>query len=40
VLDGKIERALSADALRQRLRVLLKRSQPRAEGRLAPATMD
>ena len=39
-LDGKIERALSPEALRQRLRTLVKRVQPRAERRLAAATMD
>jgi diadenylate cyclase len=40
VLDGKIERALPPDALRQRLRSLVKRAQLRPERRLAAATMD
>ncbi len=40
VLDGRIERGLTADALRGRLRALVKRNQPRAERRLAAATMD
>ncbi len=40
VLDGKIERALSPEPLRLRLRTLVKRVQPRPERRLAAATMD
>ena len=40
VLDGHIERGLTPEALRARLRTLIKRTQPRAERRLAAATMD
>ena len=40
VLDGHIERSLTPEALRSRLRTLIKRTQPRAERRLAAATMD
>jgi diadenylate cyclase len=40
VLDGRIERGLTAEALRARLRALVKRTQHRAERRLAAATMD
>ena len=40
VLDGKIERGLSSDQLRRRLRALIKRTQASPERRLVPATMD
>ena len=40
VLDGKIERGLTPDKLRWRLRSLIKRTQARPERRLAAATMD
>ncbi len=40
VLDGQIERGLTPDALRARLRALVKRNQPRADRRLVAATMD
>jgi diadenylate cyclase len=40
VLDGAIERPLTPDALRIRLRALLKRTQHHTERRLAAATMD
>jgi diadenylate cyclase len=40
VLDGRIERGLTAEALRARLRALVKRTQHRTERRLAAATMD
>ncbi len=40
VLDGKIERGLTPDQLRRRLRSLIKRTQASQERRLVPATMD
>lgn len=40
VLDGKIERGLTPDRLRWRLRSLIKRTQARQERRLVAATMD
>jgi diadenylate cyclase len=40
VLDGKIERGLTPDKLRWRLRALIKRTQARPERRIAAATMD
>jgi diadenylate cyclase len=40
VLDGAIERPLTPDALRIRLRALVKRTQHQTERRLAAATMD
>ncbi|MBP7779297.1 MAG: diadenylate cyclase CdaA [Acidobacteria bacterium] len=40
VLDGKIERGLTPDQLRRRLRALIKRTQARPERRLVAATMD
>ncbi|MEZ5420974.1 MAG: DNA integrity scanning protein DisA nucleotide-binding domain protein, partial [Vicinamibacterales bacterium] len=40
VLDGKIERQLTADELRRRLRALVKRTQVRPERRLAAEAFD
>jgi hypothetical protein len=40
VLDGRIERGLPPEALRTRLRELIKRTQHLTERRLAAATMD
>lgn len=40
VLDGKVERGLTPDLVRRRLRDLIKRTQARPERRLAAATMD
>jgi diadenylate cyclase len=40
VLDGHIERDLTPETLRTRLRGLVKRTQPSAERRIAAATMD